>query len=59
MTRGKKIECPRIVVVQAAEPKFATVEEAWAAVGPVVARLVVAAILWEEQELECVGGRQG
>jgi hypothetical protein len=50
MTRGNKLKCPRIVVVQAAEPRFATVEEAWAAVGPVIARLVAAAILKDDGE---------
>jgi hypothetical protein len=45
MTRGKRLECPRIVVVQAAELKFATVDEAWAAVRPVLARATTAAIL--------------
>jgi hypothetical protein len=49
MTRGKRLECPRIVVVQATELKFATVDEAWAAIGPVLARVIAAAILREEQ----------
>jgi hypothetical protein len=35
MTRGKKLDFPPRVVVQAAEPKFASVEEAWAAIGAV------------------------
>jgi hypothetical protein len=53
MTRGKKIECPRIVVVQVAELKFETVDEAWAVVGPVLARVIAAAILREEQRGPC------
>ena len=56
MTRGKRLECPRIVVVQATELRFETVDEAWAAIGPVLARVIAAAILREEQG---VGGRRG
>jgi hypothetical protein len=55
MTRGKKLKCPRIVVVQAKNPRFETVEEAWASVGPIVARLVAAAILRDEAERQSPG----
>ncbi|TET52816.1 MAG: hypothetical protein E3J64_04510 [Anaerolineales bacterium] len=57
MTRGKRLECPRIVVVQAAELKFKTVEEAWAAIGPVLARVIAAAILREERGLGDASGK--
>lgn len=48
MTRGKRLGCPRIVVVQAEQLKHATREEAWAVVGPVLARILAQVILREE-----------
>jgi hypothetical protein len=48
MTRGKRLECPRIVVVQAEQPRHATREEAWAVVGPVLARILAQTITREK-----------
>lgn len=52
MTRGKRLECPRIVVVQAEQLKHATREEAWAVVGPVLARILAQTITREKAEQE-------
>jgi|GEM_PF-5480676 len=52
MTRGKRLACPRIVVSQANEPKHATQDDAWAAVRPVLARILAQAILHEKAEQE-------
>jgi hypothetical protein len=50
MTRGKRLVCPRIVVVQAAEPRFASRDDAWAVAGPILARILAQTILREQEE---------
>jgi len=52
MTRGKRLACPRIVVTQAAQPRFTTREEAWDVVGPVLARILAQTILREQAKQE-------
>lgn len=52
MTRGKNCERPRIVVVQAAQPRYKTRDEAWKAVGPIWARILAQVISWEKREQE-------
>ncbi|MCL4302330.1 MAG: hypothetical protein KJ077_41965 [Anaerolineae bacterium] len=58
MTRGKTRECPRIVVVQAAEPKFNTRDEAWQVIGPILARILAQTIAVEKQEQKGENRRQ-
>lgn len=48
MTRGKRLECPRIVVVQGEQLKHATHEEAWAVVKSVLARILAQTITREK-----------
>lgn len=50
MTRGKRLECPNITIVRAAEPKFKTRDEAWQVVGPILARILAQTISSEKQE---------
>lgn len=50
MTRGKRLECPHITIVRAAEPKFKTRDEAWQVVGPILARILAQTISSEKQE---------
>lgn len=50
MTQGKKLECPKIIVVQAAEPKFKTRDEAWHVIGPIFARILAQTISKDKQQ---------
>ncbi|MBN1136837.1 MAG: hypothetical protein JXM73_09635 [Anaerolineae bacterium] len=50
MTKGKRLACPRIVVVEAEELKYASRDEAWAAVGPILARILAQTIRQEKAE---------
>jgi hypothetical protein len=50
MTRGKRLECPRIVVVQV---EHATREDAWAVVGPVLAHILAQTITREKDARRC------
>lgn len=50
MTRGKRLECPNITIVRAAESKFKTRDEAWQVVGPILARILAQTISAEKQE---------
>jgi hypothetical protein len=52
MPRGKRLPCPRIVVVRADRPKYASRDEAWAVACPVLARILAQIILREEDERE-------
>ncbi len=44
MARGKRLNCPKIIVRESAITKFATYAEAWENVGPVIARLLAGTI---------------
>ena len=52
MPRGKRLPCPRIIVVHADQPKYASRDEAWAVAGPVLARILAQTILREQDERE-------
>ena len=43
----RRLECPDIVVDQAAETKYKTRDEAWQAIRPVLARILAQVILRE------------
>ncbi len=58
MAKGKKRECPRIIVVQTAEPKFNTRDEAWQVIGPILARILAQTISVEKQEQKGENQRQ-
>lgn len=58
MAKGKKRECPRIIVVQAVKPKFNTRDEAWQVIGPILARILAQTIAVEKQEQKGEDRRQ-
>lgn len=55
MPRGKAHTCPRIVVTHAVEPRFASRDEAWAVVGPIIARILAQAILADKKKEKLKG----
>jgi len=52
MTRGQRLACPHIVVFHSNQPKYASRDEAWAAVGPILARILAQIIAYEQEEQE-------
>ncbi|GAB4537146.1 MAG: hypothetical protein Kow0063_23480 [Anaerolineae bacterium] len=50
MARGRRLACPSIIVIQANRPKYATRDEAWAVVGPVLARILAQTILRDQEK---------
>jgi hypothetical protein len=45
----KRLTCPRIVVTPAARPKYASRQDAWTTVGPVIARILAQTIRRERE----------
>jgi hypothetical protein len=45
MARGARLKCPPLVVMHAQEPYFKSRQEAWAVVGPILARLLAQTIM--------------
>lgn len=58
MTQGKRLSPPRIVVCCAAQPRYASRDEAWQAVGPVLARILAHVIMHEKAEQEREASRK-
>lgn len=58
MTRGKRLECPNITIIRAAEPKFKSRDEAWQVVGPILARILAQTISVKKQEQKSETQRQ-
>ncbi len=52
MTRGKRLAGPRIIVSHSNQPKYASRDEAWAVVGPTLARILAQIIMREQEEQE-------
>lgn len=50
MPKGKQLPPPEIIVKQADELKFASQEEAFEVVGPILARMIAQTILRENEE---------
>ncbi len=48
MTRGQRLACPHIAVFHSNQPKYANRDEAWAAVGPILARILAQIIAHEQ-----------
>lgn len=49
MSRGKKLHCPRIILVPAKQPKYSSRDEMWTVVGPILARVLAQVILQEKR----------
>ena len=52
MTRGQRLACPHVVVFHSKQTKYASRDEAWAIVGPILARILAQIIAREQEEQE-------
>lgn len=49
MVRGKRLECPKIIIKVSGEPKYASRGSAWNYIGPVIARVLARTLTSEKK----------